>query len=195
MLRTLSTPQKIQDFLDTVPYNFEQEGETCRAPMGVLASGVAHCIEGAMLAALALRLQGEKPLLLDLTAASYDDDHVVALFRRGKFWGAISKTNHAVLRYRDPIYRSVRELAMSYFHEYSEKKGRKTLRSYAGPLNLSRFDARGWMTTTENVWYVAQYCVDAPHHALVTPAQIRSLRNWSKFEIDTFEPTQWKKKK
>ena len=100
ILRRLSTPEKIQDFLDALPINHEKRGDTCMSPRQVLREGKAHCIEGAMLAALALWMHGEEPLLLDLTTLRYDDDHVVALYRRNGFWGAISKTNHAVLRFQ-----------------------------------------------------------------------------------------------
>jgi hypothetical protein len=115
-LKKLSTPAKIQDFLNTLPFNFELDGDTCQSPRQVLRSGTAHCLEGAMLAALALRLQGHKPLLMDLKSINgIDDDHVAALFKLRGRWGCITKTNHAVLRYREPIYLNLRELAMSFF--------------------------------------------------------------------------------
>src|SRR3989338_1352163 len=118
ILRKLNTPRKIQDFLNKVPINFEEEGETCHSPRTLLKKNKAHCVEGAMFAALALKLQGHKPLILDLATTKEDYDHVVAIFRENGCWGAISKTNHAVLRYREPVYRTIRELVMSYFHEY-----------------------------------------------------------------------------
>src|ERR1700733_9427348 len=128
-LKKLSTPAKIQDFLNSLPFNFEKKGETCRSPKASIEADTAHCFEGALIAAAALSLRGQKPLLLDLKASGKDMDHVVALFKRDGKWGAISKTNHAVLRYREPVYASVRELAMSYFHEYFLPSGVKTLRS------------------------------------------------------------------
>src|SRR5262245_60059580 len=118
LLRKLSSPRKIQDFLDTIEMNFEKDGDTCMSPRRVLRERKAHCMEGAMLAATALRLQGHPPLVIDLKSIQSDDDHIVTVFQQNGCWGAISKTNHAVLRYREPIYRSLRELAMSYFHEY-----------------------------------------------------------------------------
>ena len=140
-LARLSTPQKIQNYLNALPQNFEPDGQTCLSVREVLHQKRAHCIEGAMLAALALWIQGEPPLLLDLKATR-DYDHVVALFRRGGHWGAISKTNPPLLRYRDPVYRTLRELAMSYFHEYANRRHQKTLRSWAGPFDLAH--ATGW---------------------------------------------------
>lgn len=121
ILRRLTTPIKIQNFLDSIPRNHEKQGETYLSPRQVLKQNKAHCFEGALVAALALWLQGERPLLFDLKAEG-DDDHVVALYKRNNYWGAISKTNHATLRFRDPVYRNLRELALSYFHEYFETK-------------------------------------------------------------------------
>ena len=129
-LKKLSTPIKIQNFLDALPMNFEKDGDTHRSPRAVLRAGKAHCIEGAMLAAAALWIQGEPPLILNLSArmGKGDVDHVIALYKRGGAWGAVSKTNHAVLRFRDPIYRTLRELAASYFNEwFLLPSGEKTL--------------------------------------------------------------------
>jgi hypothetical protein len=175
VLRRLSTPQRIQDFLDRMSPNFEVRGQTCLSVREVLRQRRAHCIEGAMLAACALWVHGEPPLLLDLRAER-DYDHVVALFRRGRYWGAISKTNPAVLRWRDPVYRSLRELAMSYLHEYANKRSQKTLRSYAGPFDLRRFDPKVWITNGKNCWDVGATLDDLRHRALVTKKQARSLR-------------------
>ena len=117
--KKLTTPQKIQDYLDTIPANLSKKGSTCFSPHLVFEKGKAHCIEGAFIAAAALWLHGEEPLLLDLKAKTNDYDHVVALYKQNGYWGAISKTNHPMLRFRDPIYKTPRELALSYFHEYS----------------------------------------------------------------------------
>ena len=175
ILRRLSTPQKIQDFVSTLPQNFEPGGETCLSVRSVLAQRRAHCIEGAMLAALALWVHGEPPLLLDLTATR-DYDHVVAVFRRAGHWGAISKTNPSVLRYRDPVYRTLRELAMSYFHEYANKRHQKTLRSWAGPFDLRRMDPKLWVTNEKSCWEVG-YRLDALRHwPLITTRQAKLLR-------------------
>ena len=175
VLRRLSTPEKIQDFLNALPANFEIDGETCMSMREVLRRRRAHCIEGAMLAACALWVHGEPPLLLDLRAAR-DYDHVVALFRRGGCWGAISKTNPSVLRWRDPVYRSLRELAMSYLHEYANGRGQKTLRSYAGPFDLRRFEPKLWVTNGKNCWDVAETLDEMRHTPLVTKRQSRMLR-------------------
>lgn len=174
-LRRLSAPQKIQDFLSAWPQNFEPDGQTCLSVREVLRQRRAHCIEGAMVAALALWVHGEPPLLLDLKA-SRDYDHVVALFRRAGHWGAISKTNPSVLRYRDPVYRTLRELAMSYFHEYANKRHQKTLRSWAGPLDLRRIDPHLWVTNEKGCWEVG-YRLDALRHwPLITTRQAKLLR-------------------
>lgn len=191
LLRALRRPQDVQDFLEMLPFNFCTKEDTCFSPRTVLKRGTAHCMEGAMLAALALRLQGRTPLLVDLTAAPHDDDHVIAVFLEGNHWGALSKTNHGVLRYREPIYRDVHELVMSYFHEYFDSSGKKTLRSFAGPINLSRFDRRGWMTATDDVWYIPEYLTDVRHTPLLTPTQRRKLRTADPVEIRAGEAVTW----
>ena len=146
-----------------------------------------------MLAAAALRLQGRQPLLMDLKSVWHDDDHVVALFRRRGLWGAISKTNHAVLRYREPIYRTLRELVLSYFHEYFTDDGKKTLRSYSRPVNLKRFDKRGWMTAEPDVWYIPRYLDRVRHYPLLTRTQIKHLRLAEPIEIKAGKLTQWQR--
>jgi hypothetical protein len=175
--------------------NFEEEGVTSFSPMSVLEEKKCHCAEGAALAALALRVHGQPPLVLDLTAAKHDFDHVVALFRKDGKWGAISKTNHSVLRYREPVYNSVRELAMSYFHEYIDDKGRKNLRSYSPPVNLKRFDKRGWMATKEEIDYIPEYLADVKHFPIINRKQIRNLRKADKIEIQAGKIVEWKKRK
>jgi hypothetical protein len=191
LFRRLRTPGAIQDFLDDVPTNFESGGETCRSPRGVLEAGVAHCLEGALLAAAALWLHGRPPLLLDLKARRGDFDHVVALFQAGGRWGAISKTNHAVLRFRDPVYLSPRELAMSYFHEYFKDDGRKTLFSHSGPYDLSRRGA-AWVTATKNLWDI-QYALDvAPHFPIARPRALRRLRRAAAIERRAGRLVEWR---
>lgn len=193
ILRRLTKPAKIQDFLETIPSNFESHGETCLSPRRVLREHHAHCIEGAMLAALALRIHGHRPLVLDLTAASHDQDHVIAVFQQNRRWGAISKSNHSVLRYRDPVYRTIRELVLSYFHEYTDVRGDKTLRSYTRPLDLSRFDRYAWMTSEEDVWAIPNALADAPHIPLLTPSGVRRLRRADPIERKAGELLRWKK--
>ena len=174
VFRRLNTPAKIQRFLDDLAYNKEPDGNTCRSPRRVLRDRTAHCMEGALFGAAALRLLGHPPLLLDLEAVR-DDDHVLAIFRQQGLWGAVAKSNYSGLRYREPVYRTLRELAMSYFEHYYNLKREKTLRRYSRPVNLERFDAIDWMTTEEDVWPVPDYLCDVSHTALLTPAVIRSL--------------------
>jgi len=194
LLRGLNSPRKIQDYLDALPVNFEPDGDTCLSPRRVMREGRAHCIEGALFAALAFRVHGQRPLILDLTSSRHDLDHVVALFRQHGCWGAISKTNHAVLRYREPVYRTLRELVLSYFHEYFDAKGFKTLRGYSPAIDLSRFDRQNWMTNEKNVWCVAQYLSDVDHLPLLSRTQIATLRRAHPLEIKAGEITEWKKK-
>jgi len=181
VLRRLDTPEKIQAFLFGLKQNFEPDGDTCRSVRAVLRLRRAHCIEGATLAACALWIHGERPLLLDLQAV-HDYDHVVALFRRNGRWGAISKTNGAVLRFRDPVYRTLRELAMSYFHEYCNRLHQKTLRRYSRPFDLRRLDPADWAASKDGNWKLAD-ALDATHHyRLVSPAQARALTRRDPFE-------------
>jgi hypothetical protein len=173
VLSALRTPFAIQEFVIGLGANFEEEGDTLRSVRGVLAQRRAHCIEAAFTAACALWLGGDPPLLMDLTAKG-DSDHVVALFKRGGCWGAISKSNHVWLRWRDPVYRSPRELAMSYFHEYTNRQ-RKSLRTYSVPIDLRRFPAKMWVTNDEDCWEVGAALCDFRHYRLITPAQARAL--------------------
>lgn len=192
LLRSLNSPRKIQDYLDTLPINFEVGGDTYYSPRQVMREGVAHCLEGAALAALALRVHGQPPLILDLESARHDIDHVVTLFKQHGCWGAISKTNHAVLRYREPVYRTLRELVLSYFHEYFDAKGFKTLRFYSPPVNLARFDKQGWMTSETGIDYIAQHLVDVRHTPLLTRSQIATLKRADPIEIKAGEIVEWK---
>ncbi|MDZ4244177.1 MAG: hypothetical protein U1C57_03675, partial [Candidatus Doudnabacteria bacterium] len=185
-------PKRIQDFLEKIPANFEKKGETCRSPVGVLRHREAHCLEGAILAAACLKLCGHRPLILDLAAHKRDLDHVVAPFKINNHWGAISKSNHAVLRYREPIYKNIRELVISYFHEYFLDNGRKTLRSYSNPVDLSRFDKKGWMTAEKDVWYIERYLRKIPHQPILTKTMIKNLRRADPVEILAGKLTQWK---
>ena len=150
-LQRLNTPVRIQDFLETIPYSFDHGRDMLRSPRRVLHEHTAHCIEGALLAVAALWVNGARPLLLDVRATPDDLDHVVALFRSHGYWGAISKTNHAVLRFREPVYRTVRELAMSYFHEYFLDDGRKTMRDYSDPFDVGRRFGYEWLTTEDDL--------------------------------------------
>jgi hypothetical protein len=174
VLRRLNTPERIQRFLDDVDYNKEEDGPTCRSPRRVLRDRLAQCLEGALFGAAALRVQGWEPLLLDLEAVR-DDDHVLAIFRQRGCWGAIAKSNYAGLRFREPVYRSLRELAMSYFEHYYNPDGEKTLRSYSRPVNLRRFDRIGWMTAEQDLWSISDYLFSIPHKRLLTSGNVRNL--------------------
>ena len=144
-LAGLRTPRRIQDFVSRLRWNYQADGPTALSVVGVLRQDQAHCIEGAFVAACALWLNGHPPLLIDLGAARGDVDHVMAIFRRGRYWGAISKSNSPFLRYRDPIYRNLRELAVSFFPQYVKRR-RKTLRTYSLPVDLRRHDPALWVT-------------------------------------------------
>jgi len=156
-----------------MPYH---HASTAWSPRRVLAEGTAHCLEGAVFAAAALRALGFPPLLLDLEAVQ-DTDHVIAVFRVRGHWGAIAKSNFSGLRYREPVYRTVRELVMSYFEGYLNFRGERTLRAYSRPVSLARFDRRhpGWMTTDGDLWWVAEHLVSVRHLRLLTPALERGL--------------------
>jgi hypothetical protein len=162
-LRALRTPNYVQRFLDGLPYH---HANTAWSPRKVLREGTAHCLEGAIFAAAALRVLGFPPLLLDLEAVR-DVDHVIAVFRMHGHWGAVAKSNFAGLRYREPVYRSLRELAMSYFEPYYNLLGQRTLRAYSRPVNLARFDHLQWMTTEKPVWFIPEYLCHIAHTPLL----------------------------
>lgn len=192
IIKPLNTPQKVQDFLDKLKINFEENGDTCMSPRMVLKTGKAHCMEGALLGASILRMHGYNPLIADLVTTKEDFDHVITVFKQNNHWGAISKTNHAVLRYREPIYKTIRELVMSYFHEYFMDNGKKTLRSYSSPVNLSRFDKKGWMTDEEDIWYIPEYLCKIPHKKILTRKQLFNLRKAHPIEIKAGKIVEWK---
>jgi hypothetical protein len=186
VLRRLNTPHKIQAFLYGLGQNFELAGDTCRPVRHVLRERKAHCIEGAMLAACALWVHGEPPLLMDMRAVR-DFDHVVALFRRHGRWGAISKTNGIGLRWRDPVYGSLRELAMSYFHEYTNRRDHKTLREYSVPFDLRRVDPKIWVAGGEkrgskHAWFVAEALDELRHFTLVDGRHLKAVTRRDPFE-------------
>lgn len=181
VLRRLNTPHKIQQFLVELRQNFEPNGDTCRPVRTVLRERNAHCIEGAMLAACALWVHGEPPLVMDMRAVR-DFDHVIALFRRNGSWGAISKTNGSALRWRDPVYRSLRELSMSYFHEYTNRREHKTLREFSVPYDLRRVDPAIWVTGEKNAWQVAEALEELRHFRLVNRRQEKTLERRDPFE-------------
>jgi hypothetical protein len=176
VFRRLNTPARVQQFLDReLAYNLEPGGATCYSPRMVLRHGVAHCMEGALLAAAALRLAGYPPLLLDLEAVR-DSDHVLAIYKSNGGWGAIAKSNYAGLRAREPVYRTIRELALSYFEHYFNHSREKTLRGHSTrPVNLKRFDKLGWMTADRELWEIPTYLVDTKHTPVLTAEMERAL--------------------
>jgi hypothetical protein len=195
ILKKLNTPKKIQDFLNKLTINFEPDGDTCMSPRKVLKEKSAHCIEGAMLAALALKLSGRPALVVDLTATIKDFDHVIAVFKEHGRWGAISKTNHAVLRYREPVYNSIHELVMSYFHEYFDDNGRKNLRSYSPPVDLFKKFGVEWITKKDDVWEIPEYLAECKHYNILNRKQIRMLRRADLIEIKAGKLVEWKSAK
>jgi hypothetical protein len=170
----LSAPEKIQNFITDMPSNAEPDGDTCYSVRMALRKNRCHCIEGAFIAACALMLHGSRALLMDFQAKG-DDDHVLALFRRGRFWGAISKSNSIWLRWRDPVYRTPRELAMSYFHEYILGP-KKSLRRVSRPFDIGAYRPEDWITAEEDCWNMAGEIDRAPHVELVTAAQAGRLK-------------------
>jgi len=180
LLKPYNTPIKIQEFLDSIPYNTTKR---TLSPLLVLKERMAHCMDGGMFAASALRRLGYPPLIADLSAEN-DDDHIIAVFREGNCWGAIAKSNTTVLRFREPVYRTLRELAMSYFDMYYNLNGQKSLRSYSRPMDLSRFDDRNWETTAEDLEFIGDYTYTVRHYPLLTKRQIGSLSLVPKYLYD-----------
>ena len=171
-LSRLSPPWRIQKFLDGLDYDVE--GAACRSPRRVLRERTVQCMDGALFAAAALRLQGQRPLLLDLEAV-LDDDHVLALFRSNGCWGSIARSNYSGLRFREAIHPTIRSLVLSYFESYFNLRRQKTLRRYSRPVDLSRFDKLDWMTTEEDLWEIPEYLADIPHRRLLPGTVERRL--------------------
>ena len=170
-LRGFREPYAIQRYLDDLPYHLE---DTAWSPRRVLREATAHCLEGALFAAAALRVLGYPPLIVDLEA-EHDTDHVIAVFKVRNHWGALAKSNYSGCRYREPVYRSLRELAMSYFNIYFNMRRERTLRTFSRPVNLARFDDRQWMTNEDPIWFIPIYLFEVKHYKLLTPAMIKRL--------------------
>ena len=178
----LSTPQKIQEYLESIPFNHEEDGETCMSVRDVIRNGKAHCLEGAFLACASLILQGRPAFIVSLKVTRDDYDHVITLYKEHGYWGAISKTNHAVLGYRDPVYKTIRELAMSYFHEYFlATTGEKTLRGYSRIISMKRFGS-SWITATYNLFTIAEAIADAPYSMVIPQENKKYIRHATKIE-------------
>ena len=174
VFRRLSSAEKIQQYLDDLLYDKEPDGPRCRSPRLVMRDRTAHCMSGALVGAAALRMMGHEPLLLDFEAVR-DDDHVLAIFQQQGHWGAVAKSNYSGLRFREPVYRTLRELAMSYFEHYYNLRREKTLRNYSRPVNLSRFDRIDWMTSEEDVWAIPEYLTEIRHTPLLRPSLVPKL--------------------
>ena len=170
-LRSFKDPYGIQRFLDDTPYHL---ADTAWSPRRVLREQTSHCLEGAIFAAAGLRALGLPPLIIDFEAEN-DTDHVLAAFRINGHWGAVAKSNYSGCRYREPVYRSLRELAMSYFNIYFNMRGERTLRNFSLPVNLARFDHLDWMTTEEPIWFIPNYLCDIHHYKLLRPGMVKRL--------------------
>jgi hypothetical protein len=171
LFERLSSPIRVQHYLNSLAYDPDYGA---RSPRWVIKEGKAHCFEGALFAAAALRQLGYRPLLVDIRSWN-DDDHVLAVFKERGHWGCVAKSNYTVLRFREPVYRSIRELVVSYFDVYFNPIGQKTMRSYSLPLDLSQFDKRHWMTTDEDLQYIGDKLDEIKHFRVLTTAMIRAL--------------------
>jgi hypothetical protein len=161
-LRSLRDPHGIQKHLDAMPYHL---ADTAWSPRRVLAENTAHCLEGAIFAAAALRANGYPPLIVDLEA-EHDTDHVLAVYRIGGLWGAVAKSNYTGCRYREPVYRTLRELALSYFNTYFNLRRERTLRRFSNPVNLTPFDRLDWMITEKPIWFIVYHLLEIRHYPL-----------------------------
>jgi len=170
-LRALRDPHGIQRVLDAMPYHLE---DSAWSPRRVLSENTSHCYEGALFAAAALRANGYPPLIVDFEA-EHDTDHVLAVYQVDGHWGAVAKSNYTGCRYREPVYRTLRELALSYFDVYFNLRGDRTLRTYSRPVHMKRFDHLHWMTSEKPVWFVAEYLLTISHTPLISPAQAKRL--------------------
>jgi hypothetical protein len=193
VFKKLDTPNKIQDYLDALPQNFSHSrGRILRSPRRIIKEGKAYCFEGALFAAASLAYHGREPLLLDLRTVKGDVDHVVALFKENNLWGAISKTNYSVLKWRDPVYKSVRELAMSYFHEYFLDNGTKSFKDYSAPFNLKKFAPKSWVVEEEPLEWLAEALDDSRHFPTTSCALLKKTRRASHTEIAASDTREWK---
>lgn len=204
LLKGLNTAKKVQDFLDTLLINHETEGETYMSVVRTLDSSVAHCLEGALVAALSFWINGQKPLIMDL-AAYNGDDHIIALYQVNGLWGAVSKTNHATLRFRDPVYKTPRELAMTYFHEYIHlQTGEKILERFSKPIDLRHVQLtdeyepmtqnqiiKEWVSNTEELFWLAEAIDEMPHEYICEKSQRKHLRNADKMELKAGNILEW----
>jgi hypothetical protein len=186
----LNTPQKIQAFIEKLPPNFELKGETYMSPRRALQARTVHCAEGAVLAAAILAYHGKPAWLMDIRALPRDQDHIVTLFKERGLWGAISKTNHAVLRWRDPIYRSPRELAMSYAHEYNLDFGKKSMLAYSRPFPLTRYAPARWVTADKDFDWLMDALDESPHEPVAPARALNRRRRSTRVELKSQDITE-----
>lgn len=196
LFKKLNSPNKIQDYLSKLDFNFEEKWGTCMSPRKVVQTQKADCIEGAIFASAVLEFHGFKPLILDLKSVKkpYDYDHVIAVYKLDGFFGAISKTNHSVLRYREPIYKNIRELVLSYFHEYYLDSGLKTLREYSDPFDLNYFNKIEWRTTEKDLTQIMTHLDKIKHYKILSEKQLKNLRKADKIEIESTKKAEYKKR-
>ena len=187
----LDTPQKIQTFIEKLPPNFELKGETCISPRSVLKTRIVHCAEAAVLAVAALIYHGKPAWLMDIQALPSDQDHIVTLFKERGLWGAISKTNHAVLRWRDPIYRNPRELAMTYAHEYNLNYGKKSMVAFSRPFSLARYAPARWLITPDHLDWLMEAVDVSPHQPVAPKHALRRRRRTTRVELKSQDVTEW----
>ncbi len=192
LFKKYNTPAKVQDYLDSLVFNFEKGGATLKSPLYTIRSKNAHCMESALLGAYMLSKQGFKPYIMLLKASKEDFDHVVVPFEIDGYWGALSKTNHAVLRYREPVYKTLRELALSYFHEYFLDNGLKTLRAYSELLDLNTFQD-DWCTLEGDLWGIDEELDKIKHFEIVPKNYLKKLRRADKVEIEAGKVAEYKK--
>lgn len=194
IFKRLNTPAKVQDFLNTIPINFELDKiNTLKSPLMVMRKWNAHCIEAAILGAYILSLHGHKPLLMDLKTTDEDYEHVIAVYKVDGYWGALSKSNHYSLRFRDPVYKNIRELALSYFNEYFTDDGTKTLRQYSLPLDLSVF-ADDWVTEEEyGLWGIDDELEYIKHYDIGPKKTMSKLRRTDPIEREAGKMMQYPK--
>jgi hypothetical protein len=193
LFKKLNTPAKVQDFLNTIPFNFEVDGkDVIKSPLYVMRANNAHCIEGAILGAYILSLHGHKPYIMNLRTTKHDLEHVIVPLKVAGLWGCLSKTNHAVLRYRDPVYKSIRELVMSYFNEYYLDDGTKTLRQYSDPVNLNIFKD-DWHVADYDLWSIDDELDNAQYHDIAPKNILNKLRKADVIEREAGKIVDWKK--
>lgn len=192
LLKKLNTPSKVQDFLNLIPFNFEKDGKNViKSPIRVIRENNAHCIEGAILGAYIMSLHGHKPYIMNLRTTKKDQEHVIAPFKINGLWGALSKTNHSILRYRDPVYKNIRELVMSYFNEYYIDDGTKTLRQYSDIVNLNIFKDH-WYKATYDLWSIDDELDMVKYHDIAPLSVIKKLRKADKIERNMVQFVDWK---